>query len=110
MISLIFSIFGLCFWLAIKIISIGIVLALDLCVLIVNAIIGFIELCLCGTVSALINKSKPAVNNMATQNHARKLSRQEQMAIKKRTEREIRKAQDDLEYDMLMMMEVFMDD
>ena len=74
-----------------------------------NAIIGLVSFLTCSVPAAIeggatISASKPAKTSTVKPDNRRC------KAIDKQIKKDIRKAQDDLEYDMLMMMEVCSDD
>ena len=118
MISLMFGLvigaMGLILQLTLWIIQTCFVLGLELCTIAVEFIINTIGACF-GAAGGAINSRKTAeikhvVKYVPSKDTHRSLSRREYKEIEKKVRREVKKAQDDLEYDMLMMMEVCADD
>ena len=113
--SLMFLFMGLIFQLAILIIQAFFVVVFEVVPLVVEAIFSFIGACFgsvsvsaCNSNSVVTNKNK--VKSRPVKSRSVKLSNRERKAIEKNIRREINKARDDIEYDMLMMMEVCADD
>ena len=106
MLTIFFSIIGIFFWLAIEVFSVLFVIALDICTFLVEFIISAI----CGVAVAPVSARRPVVTNKQVKRSPAKLSARQQKTIEKQHKREIDRAKADLEYDMLMMMEVCADD
>ena len=118
MISLMFGIAGgfmvLMLQLALWMIQTSIVVGVELGAMLVEFIINIICTCFgAAGVSISSRKSaeiKPMDKYVPAKDTHRSLSKRERKKIEKKVRRDIKKAQDDLEYDMLMMMEVCADD
>lgn len=118
MISLMFGIvigaMGLIFQLALWIMQAFFVVGLELCTIAVEFIINTIGACFGAAGTSISSRKdteiKPVAKYVPDRDTHRRISKRERREIEKKVRREFKKVQDDLEYDMLMMMEVFADD
>ncbi len=114
MFSLFFGFMGFLFWLSFQLISVFFAIATQLTILVVNGIIGAIGMLFCAASAVSSNKpakSHPRVEKVTViKEVSRQPSRRELKEREKEVKRELKKQMNELEYDMLMMMEVAADD
>lgn len=118
MISLMFGLvigaMALILQLALWIMQAFFVVGLELCMIAVEFIINTIGACFGATGTSISSRKateiKPVAKYVPARDTHRRISKRERREIEKKVRREFKKDQDDLEYDMLMMMEVCADD